>query len=253
MHFIDLHCHLLPGVDDGPSSLGDTVSMLRLAHSQGTQSLAATPHMFSPYFDVTDPVAINDRFAETVRTLGELGKRPDHSFLQEVSLYLGAENHLSPEFLEALETGQVISYNGGRYLLVELSPYLAFDAVAMGMERVLAAGFVPVLAHAERYDFLGQSERKLATLRQMGCAVQINGESLSRAAGRTAERRVRHLLEHGHVDLIASDGHNIGNRPPTLGAALTQLTKHFPTETVAAWMWENPARILGNRELVPTV
>ena len=62
------------------------------------------------------------------------------------------------EFLAALETGQVISYNGGRYLLVELSPYLAFDAVAMGMERVLAAGFVPVLAHAERYDFLGQAE-----------------------------------------------------------------------------------------------
>ena len=113
-------------------------------------AVVATPHMFLPPYD-HDLQAVKKAFAATVNELEKWSERPEFSFLQEMSLYLGSENYLSPEFLEALEAGRVASLNGSFYLLVEFSDFLPLQMVSSAMERIVGAGFVPILAHVERY------------------------------------------------------------------------------------------------------
>jgi protein-tyrosine phosphatase len=248
--FADLHTHLLPGVDDGPASLAGAVEMLRLAHGRGTRSLAATPHMFSPFFDLVDPVAVQDAFAQLLESLKDLGEQPDYGFLKELEIHPGAENYVSPEFLAAVGDHQVVSLNSSRYLLVEFPPFLSFDMAVSAVARILDKGYRPVLAHVERYVFVGRHESGLASLRQMGCVVQINGDSIAARLGRATARRIWSLFDNGLVDVVASDGHDVHGRPIELLTAFSVLAERFATRAIETWMWENPTRILQDREVV---
>ena len=261
MRFVDIHCHLIPDLDDGSCSLFETLEMLRLAHDRGTRSIVATPHTFLPPFINDDPLRVHDAYAEMIRRLNRLGRNGENKFLQEMELYLGAENCISPEFLNALSRRAIFTINGGRYILLEFPPDLEFEAAKMAIARVLESGLVPVLAHVERYDFFVRYPERLARLRKQGCVSQINADSIVEAAGNGYRMRGRiirskpghalTLAEHGLVDIVASDSHDAHERLPDVGTAYRVLSERFPKQAVRTWMWENPARILANRDLVP--
>lgn len=263
MRFVDIHCHLIPDLDDGSCSLFETIEMLRMAHDRGTRAIVATPHAFLPPFLNDDPLRLHDAYAAMVRRLGRLGRNGEHGFLKEMALFLGAENCVSPEFLHALKERAVFTLNGGRYILIEFPPYLAFETAEVAVGRVLDVNLIPVLAHAERYDFFERRPERLASLRERGCVVQINAASIVDGSGnddglkgRRARSKSGHALmlcEHGLVDIVASDSHDAHERSPDLAAAYRVLSERFPEKAVVNWMWENPARILANRELVPWI
>ncbi len=249
MEFVDLHIHLIPGVDDGPASLEETVRLLELAHREGTRTLVATPHMFLPPFDLRDPEIVRAAFAEMTEALGGWSARPGFEFLRELSLHLGAENNLSAELLQALETRRVVSINHGLYLLVEISPFLPSSMLASAVERILRAGFVPVLAHADRYPELLRHPARLAQLVEMGLIVQLNASSLEPRAPRAVRSAAVSLLEAGLAHVIASDAHGARRRVPDQRLALETLSRRFPEGQIAVWMFDNPLRILNNQAL----
>lgn len=249
MQFIDLHSHILPGVDDGSSSVRETVAMLRLAHAGGTRALVATPHFFLEPWNNTDPVLLTclfERLTDELRQLGD-DENGENGFLNEMTLYLGAENYISTEFFEALDRAEVVTMNTSRYVLIEFPPFLPFTAAAAAVERILRAGKFPVLAHIERYPFLLRGTKRLAKFVEMGCVAQVNASTFTGAAGRALARRASKLLDAGLVHLIASDGHGANERRPDLSRAAEALGNRYPPERVSLWMWENAARILDDK------
>lgn len=254
MQFIDLHCHFLPGIDDGPSTVGETLAMLRLAHASGTRALVATPHCFLAPYNHSDPATLSHSFRCLIEHLERLGRqdqeqdqKKEYAFLSEMRFYLGAENYVSPEFFEALEKGELISLNTGRYVLIEFPPFLPFEAAFSAIEWTLQAGFFPVLAHVERYPVFQQDTNRLAGLLEMGCVAQLNSSTLLGASGRAQARLAAKLLDKGLIHVIASDGHGAEVRRPDLGRAAAALETEQPIDRIALWMWENPIRILDNR------
>lgn len=250
MNFIDIHTHLLPGLDDGSTSLLETLEMARVGYDRGTRAMVATPHAFLPPFEPRPPLAVYDRFADTVSRLQRLARSEENAFLREMSFHFGCEYFVSPEFLEALDSRQIFTLNGSRYLLVEFPQFLAFDAVSAAVSRVLDSGLLPVLAHIERYSlFRGQGSR-VEALRRRGCVLQVNASSIVEDAGQDEAEAAWSFAREGLVDVIASDAHDAHDRAPDLGSAWERLAGEIGREFATLWMWENPARIVANRELV---
>ena len=250
MRFVDIHSHLIPDLDDGSTSLFETIEMLRQAYDEGTRVMAATPHTFLPPYDNSHPLVVHDAYAEMVKRLNRLGRNGEHPFLTEMALYLGAENFVSTEFLKALERREIFTLNGGRYVLVEFPPFISYEAVEPTVERIREVDLIPVLAHCERYAFFQRKIERLDELRKQGCVVQVNAVSIAAGTDYLQGRVAWSFARNGLIDVVASDGHDAHDRPPGLEEACERLSEEFPEESVHAWMWENPARILANRELV---
>ncbi len=249
MTFVDLHSHFLPGLDDGAPSFDVVMQMLQIAHERGTRGLVATPHMFLPPYDNNDVAAVSESFEKTTRELWRRSHLPEFEFLKELTFYLGSENYLSPEFLEALETRSVLSLHGSRYLLLEFPAYLSFQMLTSALDQVAMAGMIPVLAHVERYQpFLDKPDR-LAELVRRGCVAQLNGSSLIKSARRSRRKAALSFLRYGLAQVIASDAHESRHRTPDLGSVFDALKEEFPENWIQAWMYDNPNRILNNQAL----
>lgn len=243
--FVDLHTHVLPAVDDGAPSLRHTVEMLRVAHLGGTRRIVATPHMYHPAFEPRSVAEIEQRFAETVGQLADLAsQRPKLAFLREMELLLGAENHVSTEFLDALETGSPLSLGGGRYTLVELPDDLPPHLVDNTLDRVLATGRIPLVAHIERYTPFRADQARLGDLVESGCMLQVNGSSVVGRFGGGLRQAARAMLRGGWIHVVASDGHNVGLRSTSLAEVFEILTRWHSRDQVLDWMVDLPASLL---------
>lgn len=244
MDLFDIHAHLLPGVDDGPADLEETVDTLRVAHDGGTRAVVATSHVY--LHPLHTPIEeLREIFEWTISELVRLSReRAEYSFLSEMEFTLGAENYLSSELIMALERDEVLSLDGGRSLLIEFNPYLSFEIMKSALEKVLEADYTPVLAHVERYRIFLRDPARLKDVVAMGCHAQINAESLLGSFSSTQRRRAVEFLKSGSATLVASDMHNAERRRSRLGEAAAQLDKRFPAERVREWLVDNPRRVV---------
>jgi len=239
---IDLHAHVLPGIDDGPSSMDESLALLRAAAIAGTRVIAATPHLRRDFPRV--------RVEEIARSCVLLQERmPDEWELEVVT---GGEVDLQWAMRATKEQLRLASYSGlGTDLLVETpygtSPRL-FEPPIM---RLIDQGYRVVLAHPELNTFLQESAAPLEALVERGVLVQITGASLLAGRRSRRSRLARHLVKHGYAHVIASDTHSAGpRRPPGLGAAVEFARKIAPER--ASWMVTSaPAAILSGKPLPP--
>lgn len=251
MDIVDIHSHVLPGVDDGSVSVDETIAMLRLAYDSGTRKIVATPHMFLDLFGNNDFVQIQDHFGQLQSDLKSC--QDAFPFLRDMRIYPGAENFVSPEFLTALDQGCVLTLNGSRYLLVEFPPILPFGQIKTAVEKILATGYTPIVAHPERYGAIQKDPLRVEQLRKRGCVSQVNSDSIRGGSGSRAKQCSKTLLQSGLIDVIASDGHRLSWRPPTLGRVLRRLEERYGKEDIMDWLEENPGRILANKRLESAV
>ncbi len=247
MTFVDLHTHILPGIDDGAANLGETVEMLRIAHCGDTRTVVATPHVHHPEFDC-GVAEVTELFERTRQDLERRSREEGFAFLREMTVLLGAEHYVSTEFLAALDSGAVVTLNQGRHLLVEFSSF-THHAMEAALLRIREAGYIPVVAHVERYFSTSADLERLAALRQTGCRTQINAESVVGSRGRAMRKTCQALLKQELVDVIASDGHRARSRTPYLKGAFELLRNQHRREQLSAWMAENPSSILAHGEV----
>ncbi len=225
--------------------------MLRLARAAGTRRLVATPHLFRAPFNSHGVPELRVAFAEWQRRLrmepperlSDAEHREPEIGLAELCVELAAEHHLSPELFDALVDGAVLTLGTGRRLLVELPVYLPPEAAEGGLEKVLEAGFQPLLAHVERYPLLLQRRRHLRRLLDMGCLLQVNAESIVTPSQRL-RRACRDLLGRGWIHAVASDGHRADIRQPSLAAAAEVLSRRFGAARAHFWLTAGPGAIL---------
>ncbi len=228
---VDIHAHILPGVDDGPRSLDDAIQMLRLAEKDGIKSIIATPHAHH-----SNPREIPERVEQLHAAAVQSGLA--------IAILSGSEVRIAPDLVERLQSGELITLNDTSYVLIELYLHHQWrdSTVKRVICRLMNAGLTPILAHPERYPYLRENPSFIDELVGSGVFMQINAPSLSGYHGADAQRFAWRLIERGSVHLIASDAHNARWRPPLLRSAYQQIASHT-SQAVARSMADLAASI----------
>lgn len=238
---IDLHCHVLPEVDDGARNLAESVELCRLAAAEGCTDLVATPHRRRDPWPDLDVSELARRLAEVESAAGG---RP--------RLHLGGEVRVDSDLLRDLgreDRGGVVSLAGSRYLLLELEPSGIGPDPAELVSTLVAAGWRPVIAHPELTPSLVRDSEQIERLAGSGALFQITAASVTGEFGRPVRARVLELVEHGFADFLASDGHRPDWRPTGLARARAEIEQRFGAELARALTVENPAAVLADRPL----
>ena len=239
---IDIHTHILPGVDDGARSLDEAFDMVVMAAGCGVQALVATPHSNHDMGFVNyDSDSLAAKFNQLCKMLKE-----EHIPIQ---LFRGMEIWASTDIVEKLSYGKLLTMNGTRYVLVEF----AFDEEPWWIEAVLremlCAGYLPILAHPERYCCVQEVPNLLYEWRKMGVFAQMNKGSILGRFGKRAEEASVALLRHNLVNCIASDAHHAYTRTTDLTALKRYMDRHFSLGYRELLLNENPRAILEGKNL----
>lgn len=244
---IDLHLHLLPGVDDGAQSIEQALAMGRIAAADGCTALVATPHQRRDEWSNDDAQRLADRLAELASRL------PRDAQGSVPQVHLGGEVRVDSELLADLaRPGQsgVLSLAGSCYLLLEFEPSgFGPDPVEI-VHELLAEGWWPIVAHPEVVPFLWESDDDpLARLVEAGALFQVTAMSVTGEFGKGAKERVWELLRAGCVQFVASDAHRPDWRPPGLAAARKLLARELGESVAAALTEIHPGAVVANRPL----
>ena len=204
---IDLHCHLLPGIDDGAPDLATSLAMARIAAADGIKVVACTPHIYPGMYDNNGP-AIRRAVAELQRRLEEAGI--------PLRLTLGADAHIAPDLVAGLRAGQVPTLHDSRYFLLEPPHHVAPPRLEETVFDLLAAGYVPVITHPERLSWIEDRYETFVELARKGAWLQVTAGSLTGRFGKAAQYWGERLLDEGWVHILATDAHGVDRRPPLL-------------------------------------
>jgi protein-tyrosine phosphatase len=230
---IDVHCHLLYQVDDGARTMEESVAMLQEAASQGIEAIILTPHYRHGLFGYPKR-EIEAHLAALEPVAEELGVR----------LYLGTEYHVNSGMVEAFSNGKCHTLAGGRYILTEYSANSDFSFAKQTTQEALHCGYIPVVAHAERYEFIMDDTGCAAELREMGALIQVNADAVLGRDGRGAKKLCRVLLKEDLVDLVASDSHGITERACHMRQCFEYVAKKYGGERAERLFSRTPAQIL---------
>jgi protein-tyrosine phosphatase len=233
---VDIHSHILWGLDDGAESLEESLAMLMLAAETGTTDIVATPHANSRYPYQAE--VIKQRIEEA--SSGISGKPRIHH---------GCDFHLSFDNVQAaMENPAKYAINGGPYLLVEFP-----NGPLAGMQRVLTTlldcGLTPIMTHPERQMELCRITDDFVTWIRMGCLVQVTAQSLLGRFGKQSESSAWQMVRQGLVHFVASDAHDLTDRPPRLDLAFEALSSRVGQSTAQLLLIENPKAVLSGERI----
>lgn len=202
---IDLHCHLLPGIDDGSANLTQSVAMARMAVADGINVTACTPHIYPGLYD-NDAPGIRAAIARLQVVLKRQGI--------PLKLVAGADTHLVPEVLHGVRTGRIPTLNGSRYLLLEPPHHVAPPQFEASVFALIAEGIVPVLTHPERLTWIDRHFVAFERLALRGAWIQVTAGALLGQFGRGPHHFGDRLLDAGLVHILATDAHGPEQRAP---------------------------------------
>ncbi len=232
---VDIHSHILPGVDDGSKTFEESLEMLRLAAASGTTDIVATPHANASY-----PFNAGERD----RLLNELSLQTGGL----IRLHRGCDFHLSfDNLMGALESPSKYTVNGGRYLMVELPDMVSLSAMRTAVNRLLDARITPIVTHPERNPSVQTQLKALDEWVRDGCLLQVTGQSLAGRFGSTAQRAAETLMNGNLVHFIASDAHDCTDRPPDLSGPYKLVEKRWGAERAEALFAQNPFAVISDQ------
>jgi len=240
---VDLHCHILPGIDDGAQTIEDSLAMAEDAIRDGIACVVATPHASSEYhFD----------YAKVRAACEELQRRVDG----RLTIATGCDFHLNPENLLALKKGAAqFCINQKDYLLVEFNEFSIPPAMDQTLHELHLMGLRPIITHPERNGILRSQPERLQNWVRLGCFAQVTAGSLSGVFGPGAQADSWTWVDQGLVHFVSSDGHNTERRPVKLRFAYEAIARERGKELAEALLVENPRAAFEGRALpyVPEV
>lgn len=241
--FIDLHSHIAWDVDDGIKTKEDAIKALRQAIEDGIMGICSTPHVIC---GKTDSVAFQNILLRQ-QELMEIAKK------MGVYIYSGAEMFMNIDFLDSLDNGIFQTLNESRYMLVEFDlsrdiHYISY--IDEYLDELFCRGFIPIIAHVERFFPTGLDLEMVENWLEMGCLLQTNRTSLMGFQGKVIQRNAHHLVKNKMIHLVASDTHRtVGNRIEKLSDAYQVVIKLTDTEYADQLFLRNPLIILDDEVL----
>lgn len=238
---IDIHTHILPGLDDGARDLDEALQMARMACADGIQGVVATPHVAAGLYEHSREVilkAVGD-FKAVLAAEGI-----------PLKVYPGAEYMLEPDLPRRLSAGEMVTLNdGGRYLLVEL-PFTSVPPFAeQTFFEIMMQGIKPIIAHPERNAQLQKDPGQLRRFLEKGVLVQVNVGSIKGLFGEKAKKAGEFFLDKGYIHLLASDAHSAGQRPPVLTKHVLELKTQINNAAIDLLTITNPERLIQGRPI----
>jgi len=234
---VDIHCHILAEVDDGPKSWDVSEEMCRMAVADGTEHIVATPHA-------------NDRYAYDREYLAKLVDYLRQRVGGVPRLSLGCDFHLSYENLQdVMVAPERYMIEGSRFLLVELSNYSVPVQVEEHFSRLQDKGITPVITHPERNPIMQRTPQRILRWVELGCVIQVTGSALTGGWGEPAWRTAQWLLRRDAVHVLASDGHDTKRRPPVLSEARNVAAELCGEDVARALVDDNPRAIVSGQPL----
>ena len=240
---VDVHSHLLPGLDDGPATERDSLRMCALYHAQGVRTVVATPHLCDPRFGVT---------AESVRVGARRLSLACREHGIDLEVLPGGDVRLQPELLENLASGSALTVaDGGTYLLLEPPPHV-MPRIDRLLCQLAARGITPILTHPERNMSLCRRPAQLADLVEGGCLVQVTASSFLDRFGRLARKAAERLVKSALVHVVASDAHSPrGSRRPDFDPVVKRLVRLVGEQRAYELLCANPASIVRGAPVGP--
>lgn len=243
MKIIDLHTHILPGMDDGADSMATALEMLKNADASHVIALAATPHCNCPNMPGSN---FYDR--NYLVRLRQLRANAEQAGIQ-TKILTGMELRVRENLKEVLEAGLVLGINGSRYLLTEFRPDVTLADCRENLRLILEHGFVPLVAHPERYGVIWQKPAAVNEWLEMGCHVQITGGSILGKFGRDCWIAADYLIKNDLVAIAASDAHGLRYRTNNLIHVYDHLSIHYSESYAKMVLLDNPYTICQNEML----
>ena len=236
---IDVHAHILPGVDDGAKSMRETSEMLEMAWEQGIREIIATPHYVC---------GGNRCSAEEVREIVRQVQEEARAIDPEFYIYSGNEVLYFGSMTEDLREGRILTLGDSRYVLVEFYDNVSYREIFQAVRQITMAGYGMVIAHVERYSCLREKGR-LDELARAGAFLQMNYGSLEEGVLSADGRWCRRQAAEGRIHLLGTDMHNMGRRAPRAAAAASWLVRKVGEEAAWPLLADNAGSILAGQPL----
>jgi protein-tyrosine phosphatase len=235
---IDLHCHILPGIDDGSPDIQTSLAMARAAVADGIVMTACTPHVHPGVYDNSRQTiewsieALRDALAEQAIAL---------------TIVAGADTRLTPGLLDRLRSGEVPTLANSAFLLLEPAHHVIPPDFEQAVDELLTAGYLPVITHPERLTWIDDYYEIFGRLVDRGAWMQVTAGSLTGRFGSNARYWGERMLDEGLVHLLATDAHGVGKRPPLLAEGRRAAEKWVGADEAARLVIDRPRAIVEHR------
>jgi len=233
---IDLHAHILPGLDDGPGDWDKALLMLRSAVEDGIKGIAATPHVRPGLYDNPKEAVL----ALTEELKGRAKGLP-------IEIYPGSELMISPETLTGMDKGLYCTINQSRYMLIELPTHFLPSAVYDFVFAMTSKGLVPIVAHPERNPMVIGEPGILYEMVRLGCLTQITAASVIGLFGHDIKRVSHDIVKRRLAHVLASDAHDRSRRPPKLSDGVTEVSRILDGESAMRMVAYLPEMVINDK------
>lgn len=237
---IDLHCHLLPGIDDGATDVATALSMARLAVADGIEHVVCTPHITPGVYDNTGP-DIERRVEQLSAYLAQEGV--------PLTLWRGADVHVDPQLVRRLSDGSVPTLGQSRYFLLEPPHHVAPPRLPELVQELLKAGYTPIVTHPERLRWIESHYELITRMVKLGALLQLTAGSITGGFGRRPLYWSERMLDEGLVDVVATDAHSPTGRPPLLSPAREVIARRLGESEAFEMVYNRPARVLRGEQM----
>lgn len=233
--FVDLHCHILPALDDGAKDMDKTKEMLEIAYEEGIRRIIATPHFFA-----SKKSASLERIEETIREVES--RMEEWGFY--IKLYPGNEIYYRSEVAELLEEGKIATMAGSQYVLVEFDPMTEYSYLRDGILKLDSYGYIPILAHTERYECLFEKKERLQRVKDHGGLIQVNASSFQGGMFDEMAKRAKYIMKNNLLDFLGTDAHSTGKRSPRMKDTASYLYKKLGNHKAEEILLHNPQAVI---------
>ena len=238
-YFIDMHSHILPGVDDGAQTPEETKEMLEMAYADGIRCIIATPH-HHPHRGRA-PV-------QKLRERAKLTRAMAHEIDERFRIFLGTEIYFGQDVAEKLKEGRILSMNRREFALVEFPPSQTFPYIKQGLQQLQFAGYEVILAHVERYHCIAEDAELAEELYDMGVNLQVNADSITGGSGRKIKKFIEELMDRDLVFCVGTDAHDTKRRPPKMRKAANYVEKKYGEDYTRRIFYSNAKEMLKKKD-----
>ena len=236
--FIDIHSHIIPDLDDGSANMDQTINMLKIAYREGIRSIIVTPHNQRGKYRITN--------SQIKYHMNELQEYINSTTLP-ITLYTGSEIYYSFDTIQLLKENQHLTLADSRYVLIEFPPSSEYQYIKNGLNELYAAGYLPILAHGERYRNITCELERFYELLCMGVYIQVNAMTITGDNGRLQQIIANELLKKDYIQFIATDCNSDGIRAPRLSECVDTIRRKYGEAYVNKLLIDNPSKVL-NKE-----
>lgn len=237
---IDIHCHIVPNIDDGAKNLDDALEMAKIAYNEGIRKIINTSH-YHPSFNYIKGEELLNRVKEfnNILKLNNI----------DIEIFIGNELYYSEDIIEIIEQKEFYSLNNSRYLLIEFSPLNFPKNILDIIYEIKIRGYIPILAHVERYKAIHENINLIYECINEGALIQVNSSSIIGKNGNEIKKVSNILLDNNMIHFVATDAHSSIRRRPIVKETYNYIVKKYGEKRAQTLFIQNPSKVINNEEL----